>query len=182
MHYCCFVIGDDPERQLERFSDYFPVEPAKVYIDAEELRHMAEYHRVSSVDDLPALLPYARKWYGHSVTGEGVGLDEGGIYWWDESNPGGKFDWCAIGGRFDGMLPVRAAGGGSRRANQARRGEVDEDDLFADPPAALLVNGAWHEVDLGADEAERVAWAARFAALMRTVPPDALVTVVDLHS
>src|ERR1051325_6683534 len=144
MHYCCFVIGDDPERQLERFSDYFPVEPAKVYIDADALRRMAEYHRVSSADDLPALLPYVRKWYGHSVTGEGVGLDEGGIYWWDESNPGGKFDWFAVGGRFDGMLPVRAAGG-PRRANQARRGEVDEDDLFADPPAALLVNGEWHE-------------------------------------
>jgi hypothetical protein len=59
---------------------------------------------------------------------------------------------------------------------------VDVRAVLADPPAALVLHGVWHECPLGAEEGDARRWADELASLLDAVPDDALLTVVDVHS
>jgi hypothetical protein len=187
MHYVCLVVGPDPETQLEPFSDGLEVPRYKSFLDADEITLMAEHFSLPA-SDLAALAARMPEWE-HAE----AGVEDGRLFRWSTSNPHSKYDWYERGGRFTGYLrlkqPRQPAGwrrllGGkpNDRVDQARKGDVDEAPLLADPPAALLVAGVWHESAIISDQAELEKWRRQFAELFVPVPADALLTVVDLHS
>jgi hypothetical protein len=114
--------------------------------------------------------------------------------WGDnEDNPEAKFDWYEIGGRWKGFLQLRAprlqkrlfgflAPRKESRTNTARKHEIDSDALLADPPAAVLFRGQWHEGPIQLDGPPDVEWASQFRNIYNQIPDDAQLTIVDIHS
>lgn len=187
MHYICLVVGDHVDEQLEPFAEYQEVERYKVFADAEDLRLMAEHYGVgpTDLDALAARLPDWEKAEG--------GVEEGRLFYWSTSNPDARFDWYEVGGRFNGYLPLRKAPPVSwwrrllgRRAtagvNRALKRDVNGETLLANPPAAILVDGQWHECPITNDPAQVAAWRKQFSVLFQSVPDEAMLTVVDVHS
>lgn len=187
MHYLCLVVGDDVDKQLEPFSEYTEVAPYKAFLEPDDLRLMSEHYGIGSTD-LEALAARLPEW----EKAEG-GVENGRLFYWSTSNPRATFDWYEIGGRLNGFLRMREAvppswfarllgRRGTGAVNRARKREVNTEVLLADPPAALLVDGQWHECPITKDQAQVAAWRQQFTALFESVPDDALLTVVDMHS
>lgn len=187
MHSLCIVVGDDPRRALAPFSDHLKVERYRAYLEPSAVAAMAE-HRGVAADDLEALAPRLREWMG----AEG-GVHDGRLFVWTTENPRGRYDWYRLGGRFSGYLRLTSPAAttwrdrlrgrtGAYSADRARKGDVDARAILADPPAALLLDGARHECPPTAEEGEARRWAEECAALLDAVPDGVLLTVVDLHS
>ncbi len=187
MHFLCVVVGDRPADTLYPFAQYNEVEKYKFYLKPAEVSSMAEHYGVP-VLDLAALAAKLPEWQG----AEG-GIDGGRLFFWSTENPQGKFDWYKVGGRFSGyfrlMEPAaptwwrRILGKGPLdRANRALKRQIDLRAILEDPPAALLVDGVWHECSVTQEEQKLMAWKAEFSALFEKVPGDAVLTAVDMHS
>lgn len=187
MHSLCLVVGDDPERQLARFSTEIEMPRHKEFLDGEEIADMAEQYEVAATD-LDALAVRMPEW----TDAEG-GVENGRLFKWSTANPDGRFDWYKIGGRFSGYLRLTnpAKPSGFRRmlgakdndtADQARKSEIRVDLVLSDPPGAILLGDTWHEGDITLEAPAGDAWKQRFAELFKTVPPDALLTVIDVHT
>src|SRR5436190_8482741 len=124
---------------------------------------MHTYLLVAGGGEIPALLePFAD--YG----GEG-------------QNPNGKFDWFEIGGRFGAALSLRQPrqvrrffglllGGSTSRATSAKKSEVEQGELVADPPSALLFRGQWSASPPFAEAEAAAKWRAEFARLFTEIP------------
>jgi hypothetical protein len=80
--------------------------------------------------------------------------------------------------RFFGLLPA----GPTTCATTARKSEIDEPALLADPPAALFFRNQLHECPLSTDPAQLAAWDARFRTLFAEIPSAAVLRIVDAHS
>lgn len=185
MHSLCIVAGGDPAAALARFADQLKVERYKRYLEPSLVSAMARQCGADE-DDLPALVPRLPDWAG----AEG-GIDGDRLFVWSTENPHGKYDWYRVGGRFRDYFRLKAPRPPTRwqrltgrtdgdRADRARKGEVDLAVVLADPPAALLADGEWHECPLARDTG--AAWAAEVRMLLETLPDDVLLTAVDLHS
>jgi hypothetical protein len=187
MHFACLVVGDDPERQLLPFSELLEEPRYKQFLDQSDVDLMAEEYAIpaSDLQQLAARMPEWQKAEG--------GVEDGRLFFWDTGNRNGKYDFYQIGGRFDGRLQLKRARQPSAwrkligakpqdRANQARKSEVVPEPILADPPAAVLMDGQWHECPLTLNQTELDAWRRRFAELFAAIPDDALLTVADLHS
>ena len=187
VHYACLIVGPDPDQQLEPLSEHLEVPRYKSFLDAADIKLMAEEYSLAE-SDVAALAAKMPEW----EQSEG-GVEGGRLFRWSTENPHGKFDWYKVGGRFSGYLrlrqPVQPAGWrkllGAKpieRVDQARKRDIQPAPLHADPPAALLVNGHWHECPLTSDASELEKWNRRFAVLFASIPDDALITVMDMHS
>jgi len=186
VHYPCMIVGPDPDRQLEPLSDHLSVPRYRCFLEASEVALMAEHFSLPSTD-LSALAAKMPEW----AEAEG-GVEDGRVFRWSTDNPNGKYDWYAIGGRFSGSLrlkqPVprrwlRFLGVPPKeRVDQARKAEIQHEQLLADPPTALLLDGAWYECPFTSDQAEVAKWRRQFADLFATIPDESLLTIVDLHS
>ena len=187
MHGLCIVLSDQPDDALAPFADHLKVEKYRSYLEPSDVTSMAEHFGLSA-QDLSTLAAKLPEWHGSDG-----GIDGGRLFVWSTENPQAKYDWYQVGGRFSGYFrltePVpapwwrRLLGKGSiDRANRAVKRQVDATAVLADPPAALLVDGAWHECPLTTDEQQLNAWRSEFAALFERVPTDAVLTAVDIHS
>jgi hypothetical protein len=181
------VVGPEPDRQLEPFSENARVPRFKEFLDVQEIRLMAKHFSLPEAD-LHALARKMPEW-----AEDEAGIEEGRLFRWSTSNPQSKYDWYERGGRFAGYLrlehPAQPTGWrrllGARptdRVDQARKADVEVQSILSDPPAALLVAGVWHECPITSDAAELEKWRQQFTSLFNQVPPDALLTIMDLHS
>lgn len=187
MHFLCLVVGDDPHEALKPFADYLELPRRREFLDAEEVASMAEEYRLP-LDDLDALAAKMQEW-----AREDGGVESGRLFRWSTSNPQAQYDYYKIGGRFDGYLELlhprppgllgRLFGAKAKsRVNLARKSEVDLEAIRNDPPAALLLDGQWHECPISTDPETLTEWNVRFARMLDAIAPDALLTVVDVHS
>lgn len=187
MHYACMIVGPDPEQQLEPFSEHLEMPRYRDFMDQDDIQLMAEHFSIAPTD-LGSLAAKMPEWAG----AEG-GIEDGRLYRWSTANPKSKYDRYQLGGRFPGYLhlkePRQPTGWrklfGAKpktRVEQARKAEILDPPLLADPPAALLLSGEWYECPFTSDPAVGQRWKEQFASLFKTVPVDALLTVMDLHS
>lgn len=187
MHFLCLVVGDHPHEALKPFADDLELPRRKEFLDAEEVRSMAEEYALPA-EDLEGLAAKMQEW-----AREDGGVEDGRLFRWTTSNPQAQYDYYKIGGRFDGYLELlrprplgflgRLFGAKPKsRVNVARKSEVDLEAIRKDPPAALLLDGEWHECPISTDPEVLAEWDARFTELFDSIAPDALLTVVDVHS
>lgn len=187
MHYPCLIVGPDPDAQLAPLFEHIKVAPYKVILDAADIKLMAEHFSIPE-GDLAALATRMPEW-----SEEEGGVEEGRLYRWSTSNPQSKFDWYELGGRFEGFLrlkqPRQPTGWRKligrkpvERVNQALRSDIQEGPLLADPPTAVLRGGVWSECPFTSDAAELERWRQEFGGLFESIPSDALLTVMDIHS
>ena len=114
---------------------------------------------------------------------------------WDgtEEKPNAMFDWYETGGRWEGFLQLREPRlhkrlfgllppREERRTNVAKKREIDSAALLADPPAALLYQGQWHEAPPQLDGPLDEDWISQFIGIFSQIPDDAQLTIVDVHS
>jgi len=114
-------------------------------------------------------------------------------YGGEGTNNDAKFDWFEVGGRFGSALRLRSPrplrkffgllpAGLTSCAVSAKKFEIDQQALLADPPAALLYNGNWSESAFFAKSDESEKWRVKFSHLFQEIPDDTTLTVVDCHS
>lgn len=108
-------------------------------------------------------------------------LDDEGNQW-STYNPRSRWDWYAIGGRWDRELVVK--GGGQGNVNQARLGDLNL-LLSLVPFAVLTPDGTWHEQGkmrwFGIVQDEDDAWEKKYRELIAQQDPDLVATLVDVH-
>jgi hypothetical protein len=186
VHYLCLVVGENVDELLAPFAEYVETQPYKEFVEPDELEQMAKHFGITSID-IDALAAKLPEW--HRADG---GVEDGRLFYWSTANPHTRFDWYEIGGRFSGYLHLRRAAPpswwdrlrgrrGTDRVNRALKGDVNTDLVLANPPAALLHEGQWHECPITQDKAQLATWKGQFGALFRSIPDDALLTAVDLH-
>jgi ABC-type nitrate/sulfonate/bicarbonate transport system substrate-binding protein len=109
------------------------------------------------------------------------------------ANENAKFDWFEVGGRFGDALPLKRPrqlkrffgllpGDSTSKAVSARKSEINQVALLADPPAALLFRERWAESEIMAKGKAAEKWRTEFARLFAEIPEDTALTVVDCHS
>ena len=107
--------------------------------------------------------------------------------------PHAKFDWFGIGGRFEGALRLKQPrklrkffsllpAGETRQACVAKKLEIAQQALLAEPPAALFFRGALYESPLLADGQALANWKAEFRERFAEIPDDITLQIVDAHS
>jgi hypothetical protein len=109
------------------------------------------------------------------------------------SGPEAKWDWFGVGGqwkdmlklnrprklrRFFGLLPA----GETTTTAVAKKSEIDQEALLADPPAALFVDNVLYECPIFAEGDDYERWKVRFAELFKAIPNDRTLQIVDAHS
>jgi hypothetical protein len=216
-HFSVLILGDDPEMQLHPFAELTAADgpaaedhraefvidaPAGTFADtARAIIADLETGSPELVDEYRALLagegPEAvlRRWFGGGPGPDGD--------WGRYTNPSAKWDWCVLGGRFQGLLrllPGKSGVSGQRSwtnadepvipgsCDQARCGDIDWPATRQQfTPFAVLKDGEWHEQgEAGwfgavANAKDDAAWAAEADALLQDLPPATLVSVWDCH-
>lgn len=181
MHTVGLVLGENPEQQLEKFADYFEVDAFKKYMDEDEIQDMADEYGIDA-RNVVELREKVKKWLDY----EGF-VENGRLGYFCNENPNAKFDWYTIGGRWKGYLKL-----GIKKVNkndvadQARFNEINIDELTRDVPGFVLKNGQWHEDHLSLSELleGKVSseWRSAYEKILKEMPGDTLVTVIDIHS
>lgn len=102
-HFTVIVIGENPESQLELFSENLEMEPYQKFLDSEDVKRMAEFYDVSSTD-LNALAAHLEDWCG-----EAGGIEDGRLFYLSTYNPNSKWDWYQLGGRWTGYFKTKSS-------------------------------------------------------------------------
>lgn len=182
MHYLTYVfieptpdVEDAVAEALAPFAEHLVVTPFKRYLGAEETAAMAECLGVppGATAQLAERMP---EW-----DGDAGGVDSAGLYSLTTLNPRATWDWYAIGGRWDGLLPGNAASAESLLA------VPDLDALL--PYDFLTPDGVWHSIGerLGratgvpGDPEETRWWREEFRWALAAYG-DHLVVCVDCHA
>lgn len=126
-HFACLVIGEDPEGQLQPYSENLEVEPYAEYIDmAETLPAIEKHYNIKSpllevkeeyeLDDFNIFydnyIDHVKDWYG--IEADDIfwgGIDKKGIYLMSTYNKNSKWDWFELGGRWRGYFSTKKACG-----------------------------------------------------------------------
>ena len=106
--------------------------------------------------------------------------------------PDAKWDYFAVGGRFEGRLPLKQPRivrrffglipvGQTTRASVARKFEIDQQAFLASPPAALFFRDKLYECPLVNDPELIAKWDAEFRERFAVIPDDATLQIVDAH-
>jgi hypothetical protein len=187
VHTYLLVAGDPVDEQLSAFSVHAEVAPYEVFLSDADIASMAEHYGVPSAD-LGTLAAKMQDWQ----RAEGF-IRDGRLGYLSTDNPDGRHDWYKVGGqwadalrlreprplrRFFGLLPA----GRTSRATSAKKSEIDQEALLADPPAALLFRGEWLASPFFAEGEAEAGWRAQFAQHFARIPDDTVLTVVDTHS
>ena len=103
--------------------------------------------------------------------------DEGNL--WSTYNPNSKWDWFVVGGRWDGVYPLR-------NGNQGLAEDLFQDGV--EPTFAVLdQKGQWHERGhmgwwaLVSDEMDEQAWNTKWWEIVKAADPKTPVWLVDVH-
>jgi len=108
-------------------------------------------------------------------------------------NPDGRFDFYEVGGRWNGFLQLRQPrqlrrffglfpAGYATRVSSAKKSQIDQQALLADPPAALLFRGQWFASQIFAKGEALKTWLEEFSRHFSEIPDDTTLTIVDVHS
>ena len=106
----------------------------------------------------------------------GMVCDETGEYYGHYYNTQGKYDYYDIGGRWEDILPLKDG----EYTNSAKISDIDIDNV--EPPAHYITpDGIWHDNGMmilkPADEDQVI----EFRNYLRTLHPNTMITVVDIH-
>jgi hypothetical protein len=170
MHSLGIVVGEDAENQLFAFSDYLE-EPYQAFLSPEQIAEMADEYEVSP-DNLEFLCRHLQEW----ADGEGF-IENGQLGYWSIENPNGKFDWFDIGGRWGGYLQLASG----ELVDQALLKDLDIGLLLGNAPVFVIKDGEWLTGDMEPLEPANEAWITHYQAIINSLPPDSLITVVDIH-
>jgi hypothetical protein len=185
MFRSCLVVANDVDAALLPFSAHLVVEPYRDFLESEEIRLMSRRYEVPP-NDLEGLQAHMAEWRE-----EEGGVFEGRLFAWSTQNPEARWDWYKPGGILGPFLELRTPLRRSRwlawfrpatvtHVTRASKRDVNPIPLLANPPAAVLFDGEWHEIPIaGADLAE---WRGVFRALFDRVPDDAVLNAIVLHS
>ena len=111
----------------------------------------------------------------------------------EEPKPDSRWDYFGIGGRFEGALVLKQPrrlrqffgllpAGHTSRVSVAKKSEIDQEALLADPPAALFFAEHLYECPLLADGETLARWHAEFRERFSEVPDETTLQIVDAHS
>jgi hypothetical protein len=184
MHYCVFVMipfTEDIEmaikQALQPFEENHRVKPYRVYLRFDEIKQMAEFYKLSPADT-HRLAERMQDWLFRPG-----GVDRRGLYYLDDFNSDGYWDWYQIGGRWKGCIPEAADDvipAKELTKNRLRHclpsyvltpeGKWLERERFY-----VLSNGASSVMTLG-----KKVWMDRIQEVLATWP-DHLVVCVDIH-
>ncbi len=113
-------------------------------------------------------------------------------YGGEGTNEKAKFDWFQVGGMFKAGIPLKQPRKIKRffglftksnsRVINAKKSEVDLEELLRFPPHAFLFASRWSEQKLLPNNEELAEWRAELAQRLAEVPDDTRLTVVDCHS
>jgi len=103
-HFVCIVIGEDAKAQLAPYDENITVEPYEELYDGESLQRMAAHYMIDP-NNLPALAEQFPEWAGCNAV-----VRDGKLYRISTYNPKSKWDWYQLGGRWAGMLKLKAPG------------------------------------------------------------------------
>jgi len=196
-HFTVMVIGEDPEGQLEPFSEHIELPRYKVgKVSFEELSRFVEHYAPQHLDE--------------KITTEELyklhGVDWNGNMWkknsdgnWDEwstYNPNSKWDWYQLGGRWSGRIQLKegatsgtvgAAGvfGNEIGIDQALLGEIANINELT--TFAVLKDGEWFEqgqmgwFGMSSNDKNEEDWEAEVRSLLEGLPDDTLISMYDCH-
>lgn len=83
-HFTVLVIGDNPEKMLEPYSEELEAPKYKVYLTQEELKRMAKHYEIP-VTETKKLMAKMIGWNNHKAF-----KDKGGIYYLSTYNKNSK--------------------------------------------------------------------------------------------
>ncbi len=103
-HFTVLVIGENPEQQLEPYSENMEMEPYKEYLSDDEIKKMKEYYtKMPPVEKSNTdILPHMSDWRGQKGF-----IDEKGIGYFSTYNSDSKWDWYQLGGRWTGFFKLK---------------------------------------------------------------------------
>jgi len=201
MHYSLLVIGDGVECTLAEFDENLEVDEYDAGPVTEEEKEMFVEHYSNGKETNFSKL--------YSKYGEGWNNwcwrknSSGKWHKYYTSNPKGKYDWCCIGGRFEGQLILKDKKEGLKGTpgiQSLRKGYTAPPDSCVDSAYkgdidwnlmnprfhtfAVLNDDGWTECSMFTDgslDAEK--WVKAFYdRFIKDLPDDTLLTVVDYHS
>ena len=203
-HFTVLVIGEDPEGQLEPFSEHLQVEAYFEPMSSDDDTQMATHYKVKPT--LEALQPHAVDWNGCELVEQ-----DGGIGYMSTYNPDSKWDWYKLGGRWNNFFPLKEGAEGTQgesgindteakegRCDQAEYKDIDWETLFIENGTgkgeepqpltfAFLKDGEWVERgQMGwfatvSDEKADGEWNAQYLEMLKSLAPDTLISVYDCH-
>lgn len=120
-------------------------------------------------------------------------LDRFALYDHREPMPDSRWDYFGISSREDDALPLKrprplrrffglVSAGSTTCAWVAKKHEVDQPALLADPPAALFFRDRLYECPILCDGDALANWHAEFRRRFAEIPDDTTLQVVDVHS
>lgn len=186
-HFFVLVIGDDVDGQLEPYDENADVEPYLASMSGEwrpALKRAGEYFAEKEPD--ADRTDWTDQQYLDAYYGDGYwkpSEDGEGFEHWSTYSPQSKWDWYVIGGRWDGTLVTRTGA----TVNQARIRDVDLSWLEVQGPFAVVKDGQWYQkgqmgwFGMSTDNISDEEWDARVLELIKDLPDDTMLTVVDCH-
>jgi hypothetical protein len=196
-HYTLMVVGDDPDTQLEPYSEHKESEP-RVYAEVSEndKKHFIDYYikkdfknELISFDKLYEI--EGKGWNGNSWKKNADGVWEE----WTTYNELSKWDWYVLGGRWSGLIKMKRNKKGTQGIPGVFDNETGIDQAIKKDIAnfdelttfAYLVNGEW--IERGSmgwwgtvhKEKDEQKWTEEQKKIKDLIPDDALISIYDLH-
>lgn len=131
-HFTVMVIGENPENQLEPYSEHIQTEPRVTgEVSEEDKNSMIEYYKKPENGGLE--LPFDELYAEHGDDWNGNSWEKRDGVWVEVTtyNPKSKWDWYQLGGRWTGFLKLKEGTTGEQgefslvSSRRAEAGHVD---------------------------------------------------------
>lgn len=210
-HFAVLVVGEDIDGQLAPYDEDITVEPyirntrqELIENNRKDIERMRDGLYAEYLADPVAYLEESKHNQNHCfyfVSGEFAAklewndeeLYADAIKWLSPSdldaegnelstyNPKSKWDWYQVGGRWDGALPTKDG----KEVSETTIGDLALDSFKY--TFAVVKEGEWYEkgemgwFGMASNEKETDEWFDEFRRLLSDLPPETVVTIVDLH-
>ena len=184
-HYTVLVIGDDIEGQLAPFDENIDVpEYCSGEVSLEDQKRFKEFYTKEDSDLNNLSLKDLYNLKGKEWNFNAWRMDSKGV--WNEYsnyNPDSKWDWYAIGGRWEGKLELK----NRQECNSAFKKDIVFPKDFK--TYAVLNKGVWSEagamgwfgMSKATEEDEAEFDKSYFEKFIKHLPEDTRLTIVDCH-
>ena len=188
-HFTVLIIGDGIEAKLAPYAENLEVPPyiyqtrAELEQERKEIKEEAKNPPQDSCmnydkyTDKMSLAEFAMAYHDAEIDTKGNLLST--------YNPNSKWDWYAIGGRWEGMLTTKEGAD----TDQARLNMLNLDSKEFFTFAVITEDGAWHEKgemyffgNSSETEEEAEEWKKMYYdRFIKHLPSEILLTVMDCH-